>query len=344
MSGGLQLASHLLQPVLLNTITTSNGLGSKFSRHRDIPMRTDHSTFLGVAACDLDLLPPEPDIIILGAADATPHIKGRTSHAANAPSAIRNALRSYEADLSRWDFDQNDILLDREQIRIFDGGDLPTAPDTPEQNRHAIATATRNILASGAVPILLGGDDSVPIPFFTAFEDIGKLTILQIDAHLDWKDQRDGLMHTFSSTMRRASELPWVERIVQVGLRGIGGSGLQELSCARNWGSRIITARELKSRGVQAVLSAIEDSANCLITIDCDGLDPSVIPGVLLPQPGGLSYFDVIDLIAGVASKARIVGLDLVELVPERDPQNIGAICAARIICNAIGHIAKQKR
>ncbi|WP_247361281.1 arginase family protein [Bradyrhizobium sp. 4] len=59
--------------------------------------------------------------------------------------------------------------------------------------------------------------------------------------------------------------------------------------------------------------------------------------------PAGLSYFDVIDLIAGVASKARIVGLDLVELVPERDVQTIRAICAARIICNAIGCAAKQK-
>jgi agmatinase len=234
-------------------------------------------------------------------------------------------------------------LLDREQIRIFDGGDLPTAPDTPEQNRHAIATATRNILASGAVPILLGGDDSVPIPFFTAFEDIGKLTILQIDAHLDWKDQRDGLMHTFSSTMRRASEMPWVDRIVQVGLRGIGGSGLPELTCARDWGSRIFTARDVRDRGLDAVLDAIEDDAQCVITIDCDGLDPSIIPGVILPQPGGLSYFDVIDLIAGVASKARIAGVDMVELVPERDVNNIGALCAARIICHAIGCIGRQK-
>jgi agmatinase len=319
-------------------------LSAGLSASSETAMASDRNTFLGVAACDLALPLGEADVVIFGAADATPHLKGRTSHAANGPAAIRNALRVYQTDLARWDFDQDGILLDPEQIRVVDGGDLATSPEAPEQNRNAIRSATRKILKSGAVPMLLGGDDSVPIPFFEAFEDMGKLTILQIDAHLDWKDQRDGSAHTFSSTMRRASELPWVERIVQVGLRGIGGSGLQELSCARNWGSRIITARELKSRGVQAVLSAIEDSANCLITIDCDGLDPSVIPGVLLPQPGGLSYFDVIDLIAGVASKARIVGLDLVELVPERDPQNIGAICAARIICNAIGHIAKQKR
>jgi agmatinase len=307
-------------------------------------METDHTTFLGVPACDITLPLPESDVIIVGAADATPHIMGQTSHAANAPTAIRAALRGYHSDLSRWDFDQDDILLDQENIRVFDCGNLPTAPDTPEENRQLIRTAAEKILAAGAVPILIGGDDSVPIPFFAAFEAIGKLTILQIDAHLDWKDRRDGLAHTFSSTMRRASEMPWVERIVQVGLRGIGGSGRPELVCARDWGSRIFTARDVRDRGIQTVLGAIEEGSNCLIAIDCDGLDPSVIPGVIIPQPGGLFYFEVIDLIAGVASKARIVGLDLVELVPERDVQNIGAICAARIICNTIGCLGRQKK
>jgi agmatinase len=307
-------------------------------------METNRETFLGVQACDITLPLPESDVIIVGAADATPHIRGQTSHAANAPTAIRNALRGYQNDLSRWDFDQDGLLLDREKTRVFDGGDLPTTPGTPEDNRHLIRTATEKILAVGAVPILIGGDDSVPIPFFAAFEHIGKLTILQIDAHLDWRDQRDGLSHTFSSTMRRASEMPWVERIVQVGLRGIGGSGLPELVDARNWGSRIFTARDVKNRGTQPVLDAIEEDSSCLITIDCDGLDPSVIPGVIIPQPGGLSYFEVVDLIAGVASKARIVGLDLVELVPERDVHHIGAICAARIICNAIGCLSRQNK
>jgi agmatinase len=190
-------------------------LSAGLSASSETAMASDRNTFLGVAACDLALPLGEADVVIFGAADATPHLKGRTSHAANGPAAIRNALRVYQTDLARWDFDQDGILLDPEQIRVVDGGDLATSPEAPEQNRNAIRSATRKILKSGAVPMLLGGDDSVPIPFFEAFEDMGKLTILQIDAHLDWKDQRDGSAHTFSSTMRRASELPWVERIVQ---------------------------------------------------------------------------------------------------------------------------------
>jgi len=299
-------------------------------------------TFLGVETCDLATSLPVADVILFGASDATPYAAGQTSHSANAPHFIRRALSHYESDLNRWDFDQEAELLAPTKLEVLDGGNLVTDPMTPESNRDAIRTTTQAILSAGAVPILLGGDDSVPIPFFEAFRESKGLTILQIDAHLDWHDQRNGSGYTFSSTMRRASELPWVKRIVQVGLRGIGGSGRAEYDHARAWGAKIVTARDIRLHGIAGVLELIEDDSECLITIDCDGLDPSVIPGVLIPQPGGLSYFDVVDLMRGVASKCRIVGLDIVEFVPERDVQNLGAIAIARILCNGLGCIRKR--
>lgn len=268
-------------------------------------------------------------------------LPGQTSHAANAPDVIRRALRHYENDLTRWDFDQVAELLNLD-VRVFDGGNLRTDPMTPEANRASIRATAEKILSVGAVPILVGGDDSVPIPFFEAFHESEGLTVLQIDAHLDWRDEVKGSGHTFSSTMRRASELPWVKRIVQVGLRGIGGSGRAEYEYAETWGAKIFTAEDIRRYGVDSVPDELVAGGDCLITIDCDGLDPSVIPSVLVPQPGGLTYFDVIELLRGVAMKSRIVGLDLVEYVPERDPQNIGAIAVARIICNAIGCIRRQ--
>lgn len=300
------------------------------------------ATFLGVEACDLAAALPAADVILFGASNATPHVAGQTSHAAKAPDVIRRALRHYESDLTRWDFDQDAELLESASMKVLDGGNLLTDPTTPESNRDAIRAATQAILSVGAVPILLGGDDSVPIPFFEAFHKAKDLTILQIDAHLDWRDQRDGSGYTFSSTMRRASELSWVKRIVQVGLRGIGGSGRAEFDDAKAWGAKIFTARELRRHGIASVLEEIEDDAKCLITIDCDGLDPSVVPAVLIPQPGGLHYFDVIELLQGIASKSTIVGLDLVEFVPHRDLQNIGATTVARILCNAIGCMRKR--
>ena len=89
------------------------------------------------------------------------------------------------------------------------------------------------------------------------------------------------------------------------------------------------------------VLDRIPPGSNCLLTIDCDGLDPSLAPGVIVPQPGGLSYDDLLDLIDGITAKARLVGMNVVELVPERDVNGLTALVAARLVCNAINSAAK---
>ncbi|MCK1719803.1 arginase family protein [Bradyrhizobium sp. 141] len=298
-------------------------------------------TFLGTRACELSAI-RQADIVLFGAGDATPWQAGLRSHAADAPQAVRAATERSAADPLRWDFDQDGPLLPSE-LTIFDIGDLTTDPGSPEGNRSLIASTTDSILRVGAVPILLGGDDSVPIPFFDAFEKYGPVTILQIDAHLDWRDERDGQKHTFSSTMRRASEMPWIERIVQVGLRGIGGSRATDLADARAWGAQIVTAAMIRQNGIQQVLELIPQNARCIVTLDCDGLDPSVIPGVLVPQPGGLNYLDVVELLQGVSRRARIVAFDLVELMPSSDIRGLGALAAARLVCVMLGCLARQK-
>jgi agmatinase len=256
---------------------------------------------------------------------------------------MRRSMKAAAGDWTRWDFDQDGPLLPT-GLSVRDAGNLATGPATPEHNRELIREAARAILDASAVPVLLGGDDSVPIPFFEAFDTHGPITIVQIDAHLDWREERNGLRHTFSSPMRRASELPWVERIIQVGMRGIGGSRKNDLDDALRWGARIIPAASVHRHGMGPVLDCIPDGARCVVTIDCDGLDPSVIPGVLVPQPGGLNFNDVMELFDGLAAKARIEGIDVVELVPSRDVNGIGALTAARFICKAIGCIARQRR
>jgi agmatinase len=94
---------------------------------------------------------------------------------------------------------------------------------------------------------------------------------------------------------------------------------------------------------MKPVLECIPEGARCVVTIDCDGLDPSVIPGVLVPQPGGLSFTDIMALFDGLATKASIQGVDVVELVPSRDRNEIGAFTAARFVCKAIGCAARQR-
>ena len=146
----------------------------------------------------------------------------------------------------------------------------------------------------------------------------------------------------FSSTMRRASEMAHVAQIIQVGMRGLGSARRAEVEDARAWGAQIVTARELHRDGVEAALRHLEPGANCMITLDCDGLDPSFMPAVMAPTPGGLSYTQAIDLVAGVESKCTLVGFDLMEFVPGRDPDGSAAIAAARIMANVIGCLARQ--
>jgi agmatinase len=130
--------------------------------------------------------------------------------------------------------------------------------------------------------------------------------------------------------------------MVQVGMRGVGSARRTEIEAAEAYGSRFVTAREVHSLGVDAALRHIPEGARVVITLDCDGLDPSIMPGVAARSPGGLTYTQVIDLIAGVGTRGRIVGFDLVELYPPADIDGISALTAARLVTNVIGTIARQ--
>ena len=116
-----------------------------------------------------------------------------------------------------------------------------------------------------SVPIMFGGDDSVPIPFIAAFAGSPPVTILQIDAHIDWRDERYGERQGFSSTMRRASEKSHVWRIVQAGARGMGSARPQEIEEAARWGARIVTARDIHRAGTDSVLAHLPEDCERLL-------------------------------------------------------------------------------
>ncbi|TIU02399.1 MAG: agmatinase, partial [Mesorhizobium sp.] len=107
-------------------------------------------------------------------------------------------------------------------------------------------------------------------------------------------------------------------------------------------GSRFVTAREVHAQGVEAALRHIPEGARIVVTLDCDGLDPGIMPGVAARTPGGLTYTQVIDLIAGLGRRARIAGFDLVELYPPADIDGLSALTAARLLVNVIGTIVRQ--
>ncbi|PWJ86448.1 agmatinase [Pseudaminobacter salicylatoxidans] len=285
---------------------------------------------------DLDTL--KADITIIGMPYGSPYsIDEMTNDQTNGPTAMRRASRNISVDLDRYDFDIGGTLFDGQDIKVVDVGDVPgEAADIGGHYRRSEA-AIRKILAAGAMPIILGGDHGIPIPVLRALDGEGPITVIQIDAHLDWLDERNGVKDGYSSNMRRASEMAHVDRIFQLGIRGQGSARFEEIEAARAYGVDIVTAAQWEKEGTDAILARIPDGGRYYLTLDADGLDPAVMPAVAAPSPGGISYRQTIDLIKGVIGKGRLVGMDMVEITPSRDINEISSITAGNIILNAIG-------
>lgn len=297
------------------------------------------STFCGLPRGEFAEL--DADVAILGAAHGTPYRPGVASHAATAPMALRDALKWYDTRRDHIDMDQGAPLMDG--VEAVDLGDVAVSPDDiGTANRAAICDAVAAVRRAGAVPILLGGDDSVPIPFYEGFAG-EEIWVVQIDAHIDWRHEVDGVTHGFSSTMRRASEMAHVKGIVQVGARGVGSARAGELADAVTWGAQLFPMRVVHADGLAPVLGALPEGASVVLNIDADGLDPGLCPGVLAPAFGGLGYQQTLDLFDGLAMRGSIVGAAVVEYVPARDPSGLGGQALARLVCNLISAIGPRQ-
>ncbi|MBB3393063.1 agmatinase [Rhizobium sp. BK275] len=283
-----------------------------------------------------------PQAVIFSAAHGSTYPGKDSSGYALAADAIRAASQEDAGLIEHWDFDLGGPLFAGGPVCCVDAGEIETSMHDNEGNRARIEAKTREVLALPAVPILLGGDDSVPIPFLAGFADHGPVWVLQIDAHIDWRDELHGERYGYSNPMRRVSEMAHVAGIVQVGMRGVGSARLTEVEAALRYGSHLVTAREIHAAGVEAALQHIPEGAQVVVTLDCDGLDPGIMPGVAARTPGGLTYTQVIDLIAGLGRRARIAGFDLVELYPPADIDGLSALTASRLLVNALGAIVRQ--
>jgi agmatinase len=184
----------------------------------------------------------------------------------------------------------------------------------------------------------LGGDHGVSNPVFDALDAVGEsVHILHIDAHLDWRDEVGGIRRGSSNPLRRASENPAVSGMTQIGLRGIGSARSGELEDARAYGSRIFDAEQIHRDGMDPVLATIPENRAVYVTIDADGLDPTEMPAVMAPTPGGIYYRQLAPLLRSVARRSRVVGIDIVEVAPSYDFANgLSCVMAGRLILNAL--------
>ena len=240
-------------------------------------------------------------------------------------------------------YDHEDDVTYLEGVRIVDIGDADIVHTDTEASHAAIEVGVRAILAAGAVPVVLGGDHSVNIPCIRAFAG-RPVHIVQIDAHLDFVDERHGVRHGHGNPMRRAAEQAHVTGLSQFGIRNVSSTAKEGYEAARAMGSDILSVRQIRALGVAAVLERVPAGVEYYLTIDIDGFDPSIAPGTGTPSHGGFTYYEVLELIDGLTRRGRIVGIDLVEVAPDYDHTGTTTVLAAQILLNTIGRIAHRAK
>ncbi|MFT4960621.1 MAG: agmatinase [Paracoccaceae bacterium] len=256
------------------------------------------------------------------------------------PRSIREASTLFAFGHSgAYDFEDDVTYLDPAKVSIVDIGDADIIHTDTMQSHANIEFGVRKMLAAGALPVVMGGDHSVNIPCINAFDDQGPIHVVQIDAHLDFVDERHGVRYGHGNPMRRAAEKPYVTGLSQIGIRNVSSTAREGYVDARAMGSDIQSVRNLRKMGTDAMLERIPQGAQYYLTIDIDAFDPSIAPGTGTPSHGGFLYYEVLELIDGLAQRGTIVGLDLVEVAPDYDQSNCTSILAAQLLMNTIGRI-----
>ena len=241
-------------------------------------------------------------------------------------------------------YDHEDDVTYLEGVRMVDLGDADIVHTDTETSHANIEAGVRAILKAGALPVVLGGDHSVNIPCIRAFRDEAPIHIVQIDAHLDFVDERHGVRHGHGNPMRRAAEEAHVTGLSQFGIRNVSSTAKEGYEAARAMGSDILSVRQIRKLGIEETLERVPAGVRTYLTIDIDGFDPSIAPGTGTPSHGGFFYYEVLELIAGLAARGEIVGIDLVEVAPDYDQGGTTAILAAQILLNTIGRVMHARQ
>ncbi len=260
------------------------------------------------------------------------------------PRAIREASTLFSfGHAGSYDHEDDVVYLPQDRVRIVDIGDADVV-HTDMMASHANAElAIRKILAAGALPVALGGDHSVNIPCIRAFADNGPIHVVQIDAHLDFVDERHGVREGHGNPMRRASELDHVSGLTQIGIRNVSSTAREGYQDARQRGSAILSVRQARRLGTEGVLARIPAGLRYYVTIDIDGFDPSIAPGTGTPSHGGFLYYEVMEFLQGLSRHGDIVGIDLVEVAPAYDATGSTSILAAQVLLNFLGYIFEAR-
>jgi agmatinase len=264
---------------------------------------------------------------------------------ARAPDAIRKASDNISFGPDQWDFDLDSARSAFLPSRCLDIGNIAWSGQRFDDYFAATVGRLRHAWSTGTQLYILGGDHGVTIPAMEALQAVGeRVYIVHIDAHLDWREEVGGATRGYSSPLRWASRLPWIRGMTQIGLRATGSARAGEVAAARAYGSHLFPAHEVHARGIDPVIDSIPDDAPLYITIDADGMDPTEMPGVMAPAPGGLYYRMVGPFLETLAARQRVVGFDIVEIAPRFDASSaLTCVTAGRLMMSVLGGSWKEK-
>ena len=301
--------------------------------------------FLGFPL-NLDLENLDAQIAILGVPYGLPYYPNELANdQSTAPDLLRQNAQDAAWDEPRttnhFDWDLGGSLLDNKNIKIIDLGNVTADFRNPREHYTRAEEVARKVFSSNTTLISIGGDHGIPIPIMRALPEGNPVVLIQVDAHMDWRDEVNGEKEGYSSPIRRASELKSIKSIFQIGLRGVGSGRQKEFEDAKAYGSNLISAYEVHDVGIKNILKKIPDDSNFYITVDADGIDPTIMPAVNAPTPGGLNWMQIRELIHGIVKKGRVVGFDLVEISPKFEKGNTTFVHAERLICNFIGAMVR---
>ncbi|GAA6147714.1 agmatinase [Pseudooceanicola nitratireducens] len=260
------------------------------------------------------------------------------------PRAIREASTLFSfGHAGAYDHEDDITYLEPHRVSIVDIGDADIVHTDTAQSHRNIEYGVRKMLAAGALPVVIGGDHSVNIPCINAFDGEEPFHLVQIDAHLDFVDERHGVRNGHGNAMRRAAEKPWVSGLTQIGIRNVSSTAKDGYDAARGMGSDIISVRQARKMGGEALVARIPEGERYYLSIDIDAFDPSIAPGTGTPSHGGFLYYEMLELIDALSQRGEIVGLDLVEVSPDHDPAGVTSILAAQLLMNVLGRVLHHR-
>ena len=235
-------------------------------------------------------------------------------------------------------------------LRVVDYGDAPVLPANPARSHAAIQETVGQVLAAGALPIILGGDHSITEPNVRACSAAyGPVGLVHFDTHTDTGARVFGVELSHGTIMRRLVKEGHVDpkRYVQVGLRGYW-PGEEEFSWQRERGITSLFMHDIRDLGIKEVISRAVEAVGegpVFLTVDIDVLDPAFAPGTGTPEPGGMTTVELLWAVREVARQTEVVGADLVEVIPTSvGSADVTALAADRIVREVLGGIVLYRR